>query len=109
VDVSQQGNRITVPEEGLLSALEQVESAIHKVVVIEDNPDSGRLNRAVSSRRAGNMRFTWRRAGAEGILMVERVKPDLVITDLMMPDFDGFKIIDALKADEKHTDIRSLY
>ena len=32
--------------------------------------------------------------------MVERIKPDLVITDLMMPDFDGFKIIDALKADE---------
>lgn len=31
--------------------------------------------------------------------MVERLKPDVVITDIMMPDIDGFSVINALKAD----------
>ncbi len=99
VDVSEQGSRVTVPEEGLLSALEQMEEAIHRIVVIEDNPDAGRLIQRILQAR-GNYEVHLADGGAEGILLVERLKPDLVITDLMMPDFDGFKIIDAIKADE---------
>jgi CheY-like chemotaxis protein len=30
---------------------------------------------------------------------VRQVLPDLVITDLMMPDVDGFEVIDTMKAD----------
>ncbi len=99
VDVSEQGARISVPEEGLLSALEQMEEAIRRVVVIEDNPDAGRLISRILQAR-GNYEVHLADGGAEGIVLVERVHPDLVITDLMMPDIDGFKIIDALKADE---------
>ncbi len=99
VDVSEQGARVTVPEEGLLSALEQMEEAIRRIVVIEDNPDAGRLIQRILQAR-GNYEVHLADGGAEGIVLVERLKPDLVITDLMMPDFDGFKIIDAIKADE---------
>ncbi len=100
VDVTQESERIFLPEEGLLSALEQMEDTIRRVVVIEDNPSAGRLISRILQAR-GNYEVHLAGGGAEGILLVERIKPDLVITDLMMPDIDGFKVIDALKgADE---------
>ncbi len=104
VDVSEQGKRVSVPEEGLLSALEQMEEQIHRVVVIDDNPSAVRLVERLLMAR-GKYEVHTAHGGAEGIVLVERVKPDLVITDLMMPDIDGFRVIDALKADENMHDI----
>jgi threonine synthase len=104
VDVSEKGARISLPEEGLLSALEQMEATIRRVVIIEDNVAAGRLISRILQAQ-GNYEVHLAEGGAEGIVLVERVKPDLVITDLMMPDIDGFKIIDALKADAETHDI----
>ncbi|MEP7288899.1 MAG: threonine synthase [Chloroflexota bacterium] len=104
VDVSTVSARISLPEEGLLSALEQMENRIHSIVVIEDNPHAGRLISRILQAR-GSYEVQVASGGAEGIMLVERLKPDLVITDLMMPDIDGFKVIDALKADENMRDI----
>jgi len=101
VDVSARADQVSVPEEGLLSALEQMEDAIRRIVVIEDNPAAGRLISRILQAQ-GKYEVHLAGGGAEGIVLVERIKPDLVITDLMMPDFDGFKIIDALKSDD-HT------
>jgi CheY-like chemotaxis protein len=89
---------------GLLSALEQMEERIHRVVVIDDNPSAVRLVERLLMAR-GKYEVHTAHGGAEGIVLVERVKPDLVITDLMMPDIDGFRVIDALKADENMHDI----
>ena len=104
VDVSKEGKRITLPEEGLLSALEQMEHRIRRVVVIEDNPAAGRLISRILQAK-GEYEVQLATGGAEGIVLVERLKPDLVITDLMMPDIDGFKVIDAIKANENLRDI----
>ena len=35
--------------------------------------------------------------GFEGLVLIGRHSPDLVITDLAMPDMDGFKMISPLK------------
>jgi CheY-like chemotaxis protein len=36
--------------------------------------------------------------GAEGLALVERERPDLVLTDVSMPVMGGFELADALKA-----------
>src|SRR5207302_3507764 len=51
VDVSKEGMRVSVPEEGLLSALEQMEEAVRRIVVIEDNQDAGRLIQRILQAR----------------------------------------------------------
>jgi len=38
--------------------------------------------------------------GQSGIELVQKVHPDLIILDLMMPNIDGFGVLDRLKADE---------
>ncbi len=98
VDISEQSGRISLPAEGLLAALEQIETSARRVVVIEDNKDAGRLIERILKMQ-GNYEVHLASGGAEGVVLVERLKPDVVITDLMMPDIDGFRVIDALKAD----------
>jgi DNA-binding response OmpR family regulator len=38
--------------------------------------------------------------GREGLEVVRRIKPDLVLLDLMMPDMDGWEVYQQMKADE---------
>jgi threonine synthase len=104
VDVSRQGARVSVPAEGLLAALQQMDERVRKVVVIEDNLDAGRLISRILKVQ-GNYDVHLAAGGAEGVLLVERVRPDVVITDLMMPDIDGFSVINALKSDPSTADI----
>ncbi len=98
VDVSRAGRPMSLPEEGLLSALEQVEVSISRVVLIEDNPDAARLISRILQTR-GRYQVEIAENGQQGIDLVRRIKPDVVITDLMMPGMDGFEVIDTLKAD----------
>lgn len=100
VDVSKQGETIRMPEEGLLAAIRSMETRVRRVVIVEDNPSAARLiSRLIEAH--GHYEVQIANGGAEGVLLVERTMPDLVITDLMMPDIDGFKVIDALKQDER--------
>jgi threonine synthase len=88
----------TLPEEGLLSALQQVEAQVRRIVIIEDNQDAARLMQRILQAR-GNYDIHLAADGAEGIKSVRTHHPDMVITDLMMPDVDGFKVIETMKAD----------
>ncbi len=100
VDVSRAGKIPALPEEGLLSALEQMEDAIKSIVVMEDNPDAARLISRILQAR-GNYQIEVALDGRHGMELVHRIHPDLIITDLMMPDVDGFQVIDMLKADDE--------
>jgi PAS domain S-box-containing protein len=37
--------------------------------------------------------------GAEAITLAERLRPDVILLDLMMPDIDGFAVVEALQRD----------
>jgi threonine synthase len=100
VDVSKAGQQISLPEEGLLSALEQVDEAVSRVVVIEDNLDAARLIMRILQTR-GQYQVEIATDGESGIERVRQIKPDVVITDLMMPGMDGFQVIEVLKADQE--------
>jgi two-component system response regulator VicR len=42
--------------------------------------------------------------GREGLQTVRRIKPDLVLLDLMMPDMDGWEVYQQMKADDELKD-----
>ncbi len=98
VELNQQHVAPTLPEEGLLSALQQVESQVRRIVIIEDNQDAARLIKRILQAR-GNYDIHLAGDGADGIKLVREVRPDMVITDLMMPDVDGFAVIETMKSD----------
>jgi len=43
--------------------------------------------------------------GAEGIRMAKKKLPDLIILDILMPEVDGFQVLQAVKADQLTKDI----
>lgn len=92
-----------VPEESLVSAMQKMENKeddLNHIVVIEDNNDAARLISRILEAR-GNYNVQVANNGETGLALIRRLKPDLVITDLMMPGVDGFTVIDTLKTDPK--------
>ena len=44
-------------------------------------------------------------SGEEGVVWSRRERPDLVLLDLLMPDVDGFTVVEQLKADPRVADV----
>ncbi len=70
-----------------------------RVVVIEDEPEMIDLVRLILERKG--FELIGAVGGREGLEIVRREKPDLVLLDLMMPDMDGWEVYQQMKADEK--------
>jgi threonine synthase len=90
--------------EGLATALEQLDEQITTIVVIDDNPHDSRLIRRLLQSYK-QYRIFEAYSGQDGLDLVRQRHPDLVVLDLMMPDADGFSILQALKADERTREI----
>ena len=87
-----------MPDE-LLEAVKQaeLESQRERILIIDDQPDSIRLLMQLLTAH-GNYRVFSADNGREGISMVARRQPDLIILDLMMPEMDGFTVLEELRA-----------
>ncbi|HLF27444.1 MAG TPA: response regulator [Anaerolineae bacterium] len=68
-----------------------------KVVCIEDEPEMIDLVKLILGRKGFDL--TGAMGGREGLEAIRRVKPDLVLLDLMMPDMDGWEVYQQMKAD----------
>jgi threonine synthase len=91
-------------EEGLLASLENLDQHTRRIAIIEDNPDSARLLRRVLQSQ-GEYQIDEAHDGREGLEMVRRNVPDLILLDLMLPGLDGFALIDALKQEKRLCDV----
>ncbi len=89
------------PQEGLLSALTQVApERFPKIVIVEDTAEARRLIRRILQSQ-GNFTILEAVNGREGLDLIQRELPDLVVLDLMMPEMDGFTVIEALRAKQE--------
>jgi CheY-like chemotaxis protein len=67
-----------------------------KIVFCEDSPVIQKLIGLALRATAHEVHFA--ADGAEGLALIERERPDLVFTDVWMPNLDGYQLADALKA-----------
>lgn len=67
------------------------------ILVVDDDPDV-RMILEDTIREAGYQVKT-AAGGREGLRLVHEEQPALVLLDLMMPDLDGFEVLDRLKSD----------
>jgi len=89
------------PQEGLLSALSQVApERFPKIAIVEDTAEARRLIRRILQSQ-GSFTILEASNGREGLELIQRELPDLVILDLMMPEMDGFTVIEALRAKQE--------
>lgn len=94
-----------VPEEGLLAALSKVAvDRFPRILIVDDEPDVRRLVRRILQSQ-GEYTLFEATNGREAIEVATREIPNLIILDLMMPDVDGFSVIDTLQSHKETMDI----
>jgi threonine synthase len=98
------GDMPSLPKEGLITALEQLDEQITTIVVIEDNPHHSRLIRRLLQSYK-HYRVFEAYDGLDGLDLVRQRRPDLVILDLAVPGLDGLSILGELKADDRTCEI----
>ncbi len=71
-------------------------------LVVEDNADVAKY---IISCLTGKYRVKWAPDGAVGIKEAVISIPDIIISDVMMPEKDGFEVCDTLKQDDRTSHI----
>ena len=85
------------PEDGLLAALSSVApDRFPRVAIVDDSPEARRLIRRILQSQ-GDFQIHEAVDGRSGLELIRKELPDLVILDLMMPEMDGFAVLDVMK------------
>ena len=96
--------RAPAPEEGLLGSLESLGRNVRRVAILEDDPGARRLLRRILQAR-GPYQIFEAENGREGLELIRRERPDLILLDLMMPEIDGFGVLEVLQSEEELQEI----
>ncbi|MDE2819743.1 MAG: response regulator [Chloroflexota bacterium] len=94
-----------VSRDMLRKVLARYGEAVRSIMIIDDNRDIARL--FTRTLRSLDERYRVRAAygGADGIAMMEREPPELLILDVLMPGMDGFAVIEAMRGVPRLCDI----
>lgn len=73
-------------------------SGAHRILIADDEP----LNLLLLTKRlhAAGYEVLAADCGQAALNMAQEMRPDIILLDLMMPDLDGFGVLDALRADQ---------
>ena len=74
-----------------------------RVLVVEDDPSARLLLATALSAQPGLELCGMAADGLEGLELVERLRPDAVLLDLIMPGMDGLAFLRALEGDGNST------
>jgi len=96
--------RAPAPEEGLLGSLESLGRDVRRIAILDDDPGARRLLRRILQAR-GPYQILEAENGREGLELIRRERPDLILLDLMMPEIDGFGVLEVLQSEEELQEI----
>ena len=91
-------------ESELVSAVNNLnlptEKESNQILVIDDDPNVFQLVE-IALRDSHQYKLYYANGGFEGLDKLKKLHPDAVILDIMMPDLDGFSILETMQGDPK--------
>ena len=104
VSISEETDEEKNEEEKSEEIEEEIEKKSHvhenskRILVIDDNQDIRTLIKTILKK---DYRLVMAKNGMEGFEKTQKYKPDLIISDVMMPVIDGYKFTDMIKKSPK--------
>jgi two-component system, chemotaxis family, chemotaxis protein CheY len=71
-----------------------------KILIVEDSPSMRKLVR--DALESGGYEVWESSDGREGLQVLPEVRPDLIITDVNMPELDGINMVREIRAQPEH-------
>ncbi|XYI02247.1 ATP-binding protein [Sorangium sp. So ce1128] len=84
------------------SAAAQAIERAPRLLIAEDNPDMGAY---LAELLGAEYEVELVTNGREALARVEAQRPDVIVSDVMMPEMDGFELVSRLKKDAERRDI----
>lgn len=72
-----------------------LESAVHKVLIIDDDPFISEMY--VLKFKDEHFDVLVAQSGKDGLKKISEYDPDVILLDVVMPDMDGFQLLEELK------------
>lgn len=90
------------PQEGISAGSTHTGSALAEstILIVDDDPGILALHTRIVREFFPASRILQAHDGVEAVDAMRHVRPDLVLLDLMMPELDGFGVLDAMEAQE---------
>jgi signal transduction histidine kinase/DNA-binding response OmpR family regulator len=88
-----------VTRQALVNAILALEKPIQKILIIDDERDVTRMLSRMVAAYDQNCIVWQANNGADGLAMMYRERPDLVLLDIQMPVMDGFSLLQRMKHD----------
>ncbi len=77
---------------------------MHTIMIVDDQKDIGHLVGTLL-RYAGHQ-SVWVEDGRKALELISHAPPNLVLLDIMMPNMSGFEVLEELRSDEAHNNLR---
>ncbi len=83
-------------QQGLFTTLVEEKT----ILIVDDEPGILEMHARIIQAQAPHYRILKARDGPEALTLIREALPDLVLLDLMMPQMDGFSVIEAMQQEE---------
>lgn len=78
-----------------------------QLLVVDDNPENIRILGAALAK--DNRKIAVALSGEKALQLIQKIQPDLILLDVMMPEMNGFEVCKILKSNPKTSDIDVIF
>jgi CheY-like chemotaxis protein len=89
-----------VSRDDLKGALQAVASGVQRILVVDDDADALALFTEMLRTCDGDLQISQARSGRAALEQLQAAPPDLLLLDLVMPDGDGWYVLETMRGDE---------
>ena len=89
------------PIERVMDTFRRLDREIQSVLIVDDEPEQLQLYSRMIESFNHNCRLLYASNGIEALRMLRQFRPDLCLLDLVMPEMDGFAVLQAIKQEEE--------
>ena len=88
--------------------MEHSEQEASRLLIVDDTPNNIKVLVPIFLG-SGEYKINVANNGTQALEMVDKVKPDLILLDIMMPDIDGYEVCRRLKASDETKEIPVIF